>query len=177
AAERARDEARAILDHLGLSLQEAKTSIRSVDHGFSYLGYLFCRSTAIDLEGEQEEMSADGQPAVSPASWLAQVDLSRVRELGGPAVEGTSLPRVVPLLDSAAPAGSDTRRPLYVADPAVMLHLREGSVVVEKEGIAPRRYPIHGLSHVVFIGSRRATLPLVLELGLAGVPAFFCRRN
>jgi group II intron reverse transcriptase/maturase/CRISPR-associated endonuclease Cas1 len=177
AAERAREEARAVLDHLGLALQEEKTSIRSADHGFSYLGYLFCRSVTVEQHREETKAEADASLVVSPSSWLAQVDLSRVRELGVAATSTSELPKVAPLLDGAASAGADARRPLYVIDPAVCLHLREGTVVVEKEGDPPKRVPLRALSHVVFIGSRRATLPLILELGLAGVPSFFCRRN
>ncbi|HEY6138267.1 MAG TPA: CRISPR-associated endonuclease Cas1, partial [Thermoanaerobaculia bacterium] len=176
AAERARDEARAALERLGLSLQEEKTSIRSADHGFSYLGYLFCRSVAVQQQRADAPDAVDGEISVSPSSWLAQADLSRVRDLAA-ATSHRALPRVVPLLHTGAPAGTDARRPLYVADPAVSLHLHEGAVVVEKEGAETKRYPLRALSHVVFIGTRRATLPLVLELGLTGVPAFFCRRN
>ena len=179
AAERAREEARTALDRLGLALQEEKTSIRSADHGFSYLGYLFCRSATVEQQKEEEESERDAgeELLVSPSSWLAQVDLSRVRELGAAAEARHDLPRVVPLLPAGVTSGADTRRPLYVSDPAVSLHLREGAVVAEKDGDAPRSYPLRALSHVVFIGSRRATLPLVLELGLAGVVSFFCRRN
>jgi len=82
----------------------------------------------------------------------------------------------VPLVP-ASPAGHDTRRPLYVADPSVRLHLDHETIVVEREGHAPGRYPLRALSFVAFIGRPRATLPLVLDLGLAGVPVFFCRRN
>jgi group II intron reverse transcriptase/maturase/CRISPR-associated endonuclease Cas1 len=175
-AERAREAAAQALARLGLTLHEEKTAIRDLDHGFSYLGYLFCRSTVIEQQpGTELPADSSRPPVVSPASWLARVDLSRVRELPG-APDRASGPRVVPLVP-ASPAGRDPRRPLYVSDPSLRLHLDHETVVVEKEGDAPRRYPLRSLSLVVFLGRPRATLPLVLDLGLAGVPVFFCRRN
>src|SRR5204863_2671706 len=48
AARRAREAARTALQHLGLTLHESKTAVRSLDEGLSYLGYLFCRSVVTD---------------------------------------------------------------------------------------------------------------------------------
>lgn len=178
AAERARDQARTVLERMGLALPEAKTAIRSIDHGFSYLGDLFCRSVAVEEHGDVSPPPEGSAPGfVAPASWLAQLDPARLRALTPLPATAEPLPHVVPLLGTGTPAGGDTRRPLYVADPSVALHLRDESVMVEKEGEEARPYPIRALSHVVFVGTRRATLPLVIELGLAGVPSFFCKRN
>ncbi len=177
-AERARTEARDTLGRMGLSLQEEKTSVRSLDQGLSYLGYLFCRSVSVE---ERREKSGDDSlpehPIVSPMSWLAQVDLSRMHQLSAAKGPKNELPQIVPLAASATLSGGDARRPLYISDTAVYLHLQNKTLAVEKEGEVTKRYPLHSLSVVVFIGRPRATLPLILELGLAGVPVFFCHRN
>lgn len=176
-AEKAREEARAALQRMGLSLQEEKTSVVSMDHGFTYLGYLFCRSASVDHKRDAVAGPVPlAQQNISPASWLAGVDLSRVRSLQvqGPA---PTEPVVVALHGTASAPPSDGRRPLYIFDPAVFLHLRDDTVVIEKEDEPPKRYPLRSLSQVVFIGRPRATLPLILEMGIAGIPVFFCKRN
>jgi CRISPR-associated protein Cas1 len=174
-AELARQRANDALVRLGLSLQEEKTSIRSIDQGFSYLGYLFCRSLSVEEARPQDEPLLAIPLSVPPASWLAEADLARVRELrSGSATP--ALPRIVPLRPAAA-HDADSRRPLYVTDPSLQLHLQDETLAIEKEGEPAKRYPLRALSFVVFIGRPRATLPLILELGLAGVPVFFCRRS
>jgi len=188
-AERAHEEARAALARLGLSLQEEKTAVVSMDHGFTYLGYLFCRSAAVEHHDESRKQKAEGRsgsgavpdvvadhPIVAQASWLAGVDLSRIRTLDAHA-PAPSAPELIALHGTTTSPPPDGRRPLYVSDPGVYLHLRDDTVVIEKDGDAPRRIPLRTLSQVVFIGRPRATLPLVLEMGIAGIPLFFCRRN
>lgn len=119
-AARAHEEARAALQRLGLSLQEEKTSIVSMDHGFMYLGYLFCRSVALDHRKDEAADVSTGHPIVARSSWLAGVDLSRIRALD-PHAPVPSLPAVVTLHGKTTAAPPDGRRPLYVIDPAVFL--------------------------------------------------------
>jgi group II intron reverse transcriptase/maturase/CRISPR-associated endonuclease Cas2 len=132
AAERARDAAREALARLGLTLQEEKTSIRSLDQGLSYLGYLFCRSVVV--EGVQEVVeprncaSDAAAVIVAPSSWLAAVDLSRIRELRSDASKEKGEERlvVVPLY----PDEHESKRlqALYVTDPAAMLRLHHDTL-------------------------------------------------
>jgi CRISPR-associated protein Cas1 len=186
-AQVAREDARKALARIGLTLNEEKTAVRSFDEGFSYLGYLFCRSLV--LQGEKkddvvlDEISPDAIPA---ASWLSQVPFERVRALvrnhrGGitqrtiSAVDlGPSVaiaPVVSPLGDEDAPV----TRPLYVTSFDTTVR-REGEALVvcapERE---PVTIPIRTLSHVVCYGSIRITVPVLLALSEQGVPAYFCR--
>jgi CRISPR-associated protein Cas1 len=180
-AKKAREDARAVLERLGLSLNETKTSTASLEDGLRYLGYLFCRSVVLDSPGSGATSAADGAPrAVVPAaSWLAQVPFERVRALvdgrapriGGPAVAP------VRLVERPTPPGAPATRPLYVSSPACRLELNHETLVVSSPGEASLTLPIRGLSHVVFIGHVRATVPLLLALNAFGVPAFFCRRS
>jgi CRISPR-associated protein Cas1 len=50
-------------------------------------------------------------------------------------------------------------------------------LVVEMGKAEPRRVPLHGVSHAVFFGPSRLTVPLLVSLAEAGVPSFFCHRS
>jgi group II intron reverse transcriptase/maturase/CRISPR-associated endonuclease Cas1 len=173
AAERARNAAREALAHLGLRLQEEKTSIRSLDQGLSYLGYLFCRSVVVD-GAEEVDGAEHGASIVAPASWLAAVDLSRIRELraDADAAKG-SAPRMVPLYPDQQE--STNLQPLYVTDPAAMLRLHHDTLRIEREGTEAKEIPMRSLSLVVFTVRPRSTIPLIVELASRGIPSFFCK--
>lgn len=188
-ARRARDAAREALTELRLELNEDETAIHSIDDGFSYLGYLFCRSLV--LEQDEEPEAADGAPRrriepddVPRYSWLAEVPFEELRELAGqgkPRGAGRRSrqpPRVevVPLATGPAVAQA-LRRPLYVSSHEASLSLDNGAVTVELPEREPLRVPIRSLSHVVFTGRSRATVPLLLAISREGVPVFFCRRS
>jgi CRISPR-associated protein Cas1 len=175
-AERARDAAREALAHLGLTLQEEKTSIRSLDQGLNYLGYLFCRSVVLDGTEEIVDPGVSPPEIVAPSSWLAAVDLSRIRELRSHADEakGTA-PRVVPLYPDEHE--SNLLQPLYVTDATAMLRLHHDTLRIEREGAEAQEIPIRSLSLVVFTIRPRSTIPLIVELAARGVPSFFCRQD
>lgn len=166
AARRARDHARAALARLGLRLNEDETAVRSLDDGFTYLGYLFCRSMALDLGGKEDEPGAAAAAPLDPddvpaVSWLAQVPFARLRELAdrGPAPGRKRRIETVPL---AARPVADLRlgRPLYVSSPEARLRLDAGTLEIALPGAEPVRLPVASLSHVVFCGRARATVPL-----------------
>jgi CRISPR-associated protein Cas1 len=186
-ARRARDDARRALADLGLDLHEGKTEIRSLEDGFTYLGYLFCRSMALDLAGTREEPEGKNEPLepsdVPAGTWLSQVPFDRLRVLADRGSKGDRRRRIeaVPL---ASPRAADARlgRPLYLSNPAARLRLAQGTleVSVPGEGTAGEeelRLPIQSLSHVVVCGRARATVPLLLGIAAKGVPTFFCRRS
>ncbi len=177
-ARRARDDARQALERLRLALSDDKTSVTSVDDGFRYLGYLFCRSVVLESPSAAalatSPLAADAVPA---HSWLAKVPFEDVREV----VErrragGRAKVEIVPLARSR-PGASDGRLPLHVLTPGTRLFLRADALMVEAPDSTPKPLPITSLSHVVLCGKVRATLPLVLGLGQKGVPVYFCRRS
>ncbi len=178
-AEAARDAARAALSRLGLTLNEQKTAIRSFDAGFTYLGYLFCRSLALERK-TPDEASAIEQPAVPEPvprlSWLAQVPLERVRALAVPP-HVSAEKRLEPVPLRGTHAAAPLRRPLYLTSTASRVRLRGEAVIVERAAGAPLECPIRALSHVVCLGRVRMTMALVLALARRAVPVYFCRRT
>ena len=181
-ARKAREAAQEALAGLGLALNEEDTALRSMDAGFTYLGYLFVRSLVLDQPRQEEEPAEPSKllmPEDVPAvSWIAQVPLLRLRELiaeGGTGRRRRTV-RAVPL--AAAPPGAlPATRPLYVTSPDAALRLDRGSLVIERGKDEPRRLPLHGVSHAVFFGPVRLTVPLLVSLAEAGVPSFFCHRS
>jgi len=178
AARAAQQAVQAGLAKLGLQLNVDKTDIRTFSAGFRYLGYLFCRSLVLDGgkrggEAGDEPLATD---AVPPASWLAEVPFDNVRDAlthrrvqqhrkrRGPAPR--PLAAVAPVL-----------RPLYITDPATELVLRHEKLVITSPTAGMREVGIRTISHAVFVGRVRSTMPVVLALSRLGVPCFFVRRT
>ncbi|HWW74477.1 MAG TPA: reverse transcriptase domain-containing protein, partial [Pyrinomonadaceae bacterium] len=193
AARRARDDARAKLAGMGLKLNEEKTAARAFDDGFTYLGYLFCRSLVVERKEQRAHVEETLAPEAIPAtSWLAQVPFERVRSLiqrqnavGGrrvvaAAVSGDRRRLEEPTTRPLAPSGPDvepTKRALYVTSAGAQVR-RDGATlnICLPEG-EPQAIRISSLSHVVCYGGVRITVPVLLALSDAGVPVYFCRRS
>jgi len=173
-ARAAGEDARRALESLGLELNPEKTGVVSFEQGFSYLGYLFCRSMVIEKKKirETRELGPDSIPAFS---WLAQIPFARIRELAGAAPGGKSgtAIQIKPLGHDDPTPGGDLV-PLYIADSRTKLHLERDAVVAEKPGEHRKVFPIRQLSRLTFLGRPRAGLVLVLRLARLGVPTFFC---
>ncbi len=175
-AQRARDDAKAALAALGLALNDAKTSIQSLDQGLHYLGYLFCGSIVLDGSKDIPAIGTAEVPSIPKASWLAQLPLSRVREIARPA-EGDARSRLeLVALSTAMPKSAPKGRPLYVTNPLSRVELAHDAVVITSPK-GSSEFPLRAISHAVFIGRVRVTVPLLLRLNEHGIPAFFCRRT
>jgi group II intron reverse transcriptase/maturase/CRISPR-associated endonuclease Cas1 len=99
-AQRAEDASRAVLARLGLDLNPDKTKIVRLEDGFSYLGYLFCRSLVID-----ESLSAHADHAHDPApivksTWISQLRPDQLRAI---TPNGRLLPAFPPMEEPAPP--------------------------------------------------------------------------
>ncbi len=186
-ARSARDSARKALHELGLSLNEEKSAIRNIDDGFTYLGYLFCRSVVLDRRGEgagagQETVAREGIPdlaadAIPEASWLAQIPFEEVRRLVLHRPDPAAAARVEILSLSPAAGPLVTTRPVYVTTPATVVRTEHDTLVLEPPGGEGQRHPIRSLSHLVVFGKARVTVPVLAALGRHGVPTFLCRRS
>jgi CRISPR-associated protein Cas1 len=193
AARRARDDARAKLADMGLRLNEEKTAVRSFNEGFTYLGYLFCRSLVVERKGQPSGAGEALTPEAIPASsWLTQVPFERVRSLyqrrnggtrdGAIATAPASLQRLeeklspLPLVTTGQVV-EPARRALYITSAGTQVR-RDGDTlnVCAPEG-EPQAIQIRSLSHVVCYGGVRVTVPVLLALSDAGVPVYFCRRS
>ena len=58
AAEEAHAHVETVLRQLGLRLDPAKSRVTSFDHGFRYLGFLFCRSLVLDVGPDAQALPA-----------------------------------------------------------------------------------------------------------------------
>jgi group II intron reverse transcriptase/maturase/CRISPR-associated endonuclease Cas1 len=181
----AREEARASLTRLGLSYNEDKTAVRSIDDGFTYLGYLFCRSAIVDgadrasaNDVDVGELKADQIP---PFSWLAQVPFERIRDVARPggkgarAVDAKAVASIRPLAPLAA-SGLPEARALYLLVPGMRVELHHERLVVVN-GAETIEVPLSLVSHVVCNRAVHITVPLVIALSELGKPVFFCHRD
>lgn len=175
-ARRAKADATAALEKLGLTLNESKTDVRSVDSGFGYLGYLFCRSVTVDQPATPGTPRPVTPADVPKASWLAQVPFERLRPLArtGATTGSPTLPAVHAVPLQQEPDDHGTKRPLYVISSQAQLFLRDTVLTVQWPDKPIARHPIRALSHVVICGRSRVTMPLVLRLNRLGVPVYFC---
>lgn len=174
-AKRAKADAATALAKLGLTLNESKTDIRSVESGFDYLGYLFCQSLAMDKEPGAPAAARPATPEDVPkASWLAQVPFERIRPLGRSASAPPPEPAVQAVPLQQEPDDQGTKRPLYVISSLAQIYLRDTVLTVERPDKPIARHPIRAISHVVVCGRSRVTMPLVLKLNRLGVPVYFC---
>lgn len=177
----ARELARAALARLGLTFNEQKTAIRSIDDGFTYLGYLFCRSLVVEAEGAEPPRRELTLEEIPRFSWLAQVPFERVAAVVRPEPMPAKRAETRPLAPLAASAVPDARA-LYLLTAGMRIELRDDRVVVfgDSRAEAPEKrieVPIALISHVVCSRAARMTVPLLLELSDKGKPVFFTHRD
>lgn len=172
----AREEARGALMRLGLSYNEEKTAIRSMDDGFTYLGYLFCRSAIVDEERADPEPRELTLEQIPRFSWLAQVPFERVSAVARPGGAGAkALAEARPLAPQASAAVPEARA-LYLLIPGMRVELRQERLVVV-DAAERVEVPLSLVSHVVCNRAVRITVPLLIALSEKGKPVFFCHRD
>ncbi|MBK6900384.1 MAG: CRISPR-associated endonuclease Cas1 [bacterium] len=177
-AERARDDAREALARLGLRLHPQKTTVATFDAGFSYLGYLFCRSTVIEqIKPSPDSESQEEAPVIPKDSWLAQAPFGEIRGLktAGAGTDRRS-PRVVPLVE-ANPTPRLSDRPVYLSGYGTRVTKQGGLLVVVEEEGGRTEIPLREVSHVVLHGQVGMSLPALLALARDRVPVYACHRN
>ncbi|WP_419788199.1 CRISPR-associated endonuclease Cas1 [Pseudodesulfovibrio sp.] len=192
AAKAAWNKSAQALHKLGLSLHPDKTGIRDIDHGFTYLGFLFCRSLV--LEKQKDSIANNSNETSAPikfptCSWLAQVPMQRLMDLAhhGSATsqspvsapqDRTTEDNPVPERSIASDVQPDEKKlPLYILDPEVEVTKSGNALEIRPLKGSPQTIPLNALSHTVFIGRPRLSLPGLLGMHQAGVPTFFCRRS
>jgi CRISPR-associated protein Cas1 len=175
-AERARADAQAALADLGLTLNEGKTAVTTFDAGFSYLGYLFCRSLVMEKQGAA--LIGPWQSGEAPRhSWLAQLPLRDVRALErGGAGEPHVKADAVPLAEVNPPPVSPTRT-LHLSGPRTRVSRRGELLVIEHDDEPADEIRLRDVAHVVLHGPVNLTMPALLALGRAGTPVYACRQT
>lgn len=169
----AREEARAALSRLGLTYNEEKTAIRSMDDGFTYLGYLFCRSVIVDearAEPVPRELTAEEIPRFS---WLAQVPFERINAVARP---GGSQKKPVAEVRALASSNASEAKALYLLVPGMRVELRSERLVIASDGERVE-VPLSLVSHVVCSRGVQMTVPLLVALSERGKAVFFCHRD
>lgn len=197
-ARAAREDVCRKLSEVGLAISEEKTSIRTFDEGFDYLGYLFCRALVLERKAGENTSGGNITPdAIPRLSWLAQVPFERVRSLvrgrrgmddrgidsAGvkivplKAVKEASVPLVPRTSQAVVTVKTEATRPLYVTTFDTTVRRDGDSLIVGAPGGQVRTFPLRALSHVVCFGGVRITVPVLLALSEHGVPTYFCRRS
>jgi len=133
-----------------------------------------------DRESAREEREATLEvlpleERIPAASWLSAISLHNLRQLERESQGvGNKAKRVkiVPLADPFA--RRQTRIPLYLVSHESSIRLDGQALVLEGKNGAQRDFLIQSLSHLVFLGRNRATVPALLKLAREGVPSYFC---
>jgi CRISPR-associated protein Cas1 len=177
-AERARDDARAALEALGLRLHPDKTSVTSFDAGFSYLGYLFCRSTVVERKKMPHATSTPaGALEVGALSWLAQVPFKRAAAIAANGqCEPPGRPETAPLQE-VRPTHRFQANPVYLSGYGTRVWKQGGRLVVEEQDGDKSEIALREISHVVMIGRVGMTMPALLALARHGIPVYACKRS
>jgi hypothetical protein len=80
-ARRALEASSSVLAHLSLELNMDKTRIVSLSDGFSYLGYLFCRSLVIDESLSAHEDHAKHLDPIVKSTWISHLQPDQLRAI------------------------------------------------------------------------------------------------
>lgn len=80
-AEQAKEDAKDLLESLALNLNDEKTAVTSFNAGFSYLGYLFCRSLVLNkskMDGFEQAKVHEVEDKALEDAWLATATVHTV---------------------------------------------------------------------------------------------------
>ena len=153
--ERARVSAEAALGELGLELNEEKTRATSFNHGFRYLGYLFCHSVVLD--GSANEEKEPMRDTARPWPW-------RPTRNARPWHEVWPKPRA-----GNEQSGRTGSFPLVIADPSAHLSSRSGGLTVRRKG-GTEHVPWTRIEEVTILGRHTMTTPIFEHAAARGVP-------
>lgn len=178
-ADKACSAARAAAQRQGLELNADKTGVHSFESGFTYLGYLFCRSTA--MESHTHELLDDGDASsssISKMSWASTLLDAEPRALSrtGPARSHGTRPEVQALGTGAA-AEKARRKPCVLTDPTATVHLDQGALSIRRPGRPTESVPIGWLAYVMVCGRIQLSTAALLALADKDVPVHFCSRT
>lgn len=172
-AEQAHDKCSDLLENLRLRLNLDKTSITNFDEGFQYLGYLFCRSTVLDIAGKDSD--DQGDEYLFPDGYDPFPDIVRFGWFGGlgerKPLEEIDIPADAPI----RPLTRDDkeRTTLFLTSADIQIKLSEGRILVNEKGSTLASLYPNELLDVYIVGQSRATSPALSELAREGVPVHF----
>jgi len=156
-AERALDKVREAAADEGLNLNEAKTQIVDFEHGFTYLGYLFCRSVVLD-KGKAKDEQAPAAPHALPA-WALPGAAARIEPDGG-------------FVENAPPPERDDLH-LTISGGDKSLHFVDGRLQIRDVDGDDTEMPWHGVKSISCLGRVRLS-PAAMHACLRdGVPVTF----
>lgn len=178
-AQEALEKAKDALIPLKLDIKPSKTKVVNFEHGFQYLGYIFCRSLVIESEKEDKKATFVSTEGLSPEqipqnSWLTHVDLSKIREIKQPTP--TSTLSLAVDRDTIA----DERFPIYLTDPDIFVRLSGQSLIVSyrnRQQTNDVQIPFSKILAVIDYGKPSITLHAVAKLSQASIPTYFQNRT
>ncbi len=167
-AELAADQVKQSLAELGLSINQEKSHIISLEQGFKFLGYLFQNEWAVDIGGNSDATQTyakDNLPPNAPA-WLAALGDTEPKSIEAQHNED------IGLVGRMQEEGSF----LTVAGESSMLSLENGQVIVKQNEVISYSVPLSHLAGVLLFGNHHITTPLMKSCLKAQLPVHFADR-
>ena len=171
------------LEALALELNEDKTKITHFDHGFRYLGFLFCRSVSVEVSKKDKDKGKefsieDWQKAIAPNSWLAALHNKGLLQIIHPDK------RRYQLIGLHQPGtDSDKRMTIYLSNNAQKIQIKKWQLIVSEWDEENKTFkethtaPVKQIKSVVAIGNRRLSVPAMIACAKNNIPVYFCRRD
>ena len=177
-AEEALIKVKESLKNIDLEIKPSKTHIISFEEGFQYLGYLFVNSMIVEKKKEEKPENLDGmkldKEIIPAGSWLAHVDIEKIRPLKKAAAENLK-----PLTQSDNLEITDEKYPLYVTRDT-LISIDKDKIEIEYEIEKEHKtenIPLGNISSVIIEGYSKITMPAVFKLSDNEIPIYFCRPN
>jgi len=167
------------LAEVDLELHRSKTQVTSFDHGFRFLGSIFCRSMVLDapkkkLENTKtvidnfEELLADGSLQVllpGASGWLRELTPKGPQELSQ---RTWRRPTARPNPD---------RRPVYVVERSATLSGRRKGLWIEREGQPPALVGWRQIRAIAILGGHNVRGSVIQQALRNRVPVAFHRQD
>lgn len=168
-AELAAEVVKNSLAELGLSINQEKSHIVSLEQGFKFLGYLFQNEWAVDIGGKTNDgtltFSKDDIPEHLPP-WLANLGERQAIDLESRLNE--SLGKVGQIDDAGVF--------LTIAGESSVLSTDNGQLVVKRDEMVTHSLPLAHLQGVLVFGNHHLTTPLIKAALKAQIPIHIANR-
>lgn len=167
-AELAAEQVKNSLAELGLSINQEKSHIVSLEQGFKFLGYLFQNEWAVDIGGNADATQTHAKnelPANAPA-WLAALGAEIPTSIEEQHNED------IGLIGRMNQEGSF----LTIAGESSMLSLENAQVVISQNDVITYSIPLGHLAGILLFGNHHLTTPLMKACLSEAVPVHFADR-
>ena len=168
-AELAADQVKTSLAELGLSINQEKSHIVSLEQGFKFLGYLFQNEWAVDIGGKTADGTDTFGKHEAPENlppWLAAL--------------GEKTPNNIEQqqYEALGNIGNLTEQGIFltIAGESSMLSLDNSQLIVKQDEIVLHNLPLAHLSGIMLFGNHHLTTPLIKAALKAQIPIHIANR-